>query len=81
VTDNLLVVARRQSDNKVIVSRFLESDGSVEWTYALDFTYNEPPMLIDFKDFSGDRHFSLATRVSSGGFSIARLQINSGNLY
>lgn len=48
----MLVVAK-QLDDKVIVSRVVASDGSVEWTYALDFTYSEAPMLIDFKDLSG----------------------------
>jgi hypothetical protein len=48
----LLVVAKR-SDNKVIVSRVMALDGSVEWTYALDFTYNEAPMLIDYNYLSG----------------------------
>ena len=48
---DLLVVAR-QSDNKVIVSRVRASDGNEEWTYALDFSYSEAPMMIDYQDIS-----------------------------
>jgi hypothetical protein len=69
----LLVVATRQSDRKVIASRVLTSNGTVEWTCALDFTYSEAPMLIDY--IYG--YHSLATKVSAGGFAIARLKINS----
>jgi hypothetical protein len=34
-------------------------------------------MLIDFDILSGQRHHSLATKVSAGVFAIARLKINS----
>jgi hypothetical protein len=74
----LLVIAR-QSDNKVIVSRVRASDGNEEWTYALDFSYSEPPMMIDYHEISNQGHHSLATKVSTGGFAIARLRINIGD--
>ena len=74
----LLVVARK-SDNKVIVSRVRASDGNEEWTYALDFSYSEAPMLIDYHEISNQGHHSLATKVSTGEFAIARLRINIGN--
>jgi hypothetical protein len=77
----LLVVAK-QLDSKVIVSRVLASDGSFDWTYALDFTYSEAPMLIDYKFLSGQGHHSLATKESPGVFAIARLKINfNGTLH
>jgi hypothetical protein len=36
--DDLIVVGRQKSDNKVIVSRVEPYNGTVEWTYVLDFT-------------------------------------------
>ena len=75
--EKFLVVARRKSDSKVIVSRVETSYGDVAWTYALNFTYSEAPMLIDYKYLSDQRHHSLATKASAGGFAIARLKINS----
>ena len=66
----------KRSDNKVIVSRVMELDGSVEWTYALDFTYNEAPMLIDYNYLSDQGHHTLATKESPGVFAIARLKID-----
>ena len=72
-------MAARKSDNKVIVSRINATDGNEEWTYALDILYNEAPMMIDYQDISSQGHHSLATKVSNGEFSIARLRINIGD--
>jgi hypothetical protein len=64
---------------QVIVSLMEVDDGEVEWTYELDFKYDEAPMLIDYKDSSNQGHYSLATKVTGGGFNLARLKINTGN--
>lgn len=72
-------MGKRKSDNKVIVSRVVAYNGNVEWTYVLDFTYSEAPMLIDYKWFHQHGHHSLATKDSAGGFAIARLKIKESN--
>jgi hypothetical protein len=55
-------------------------DGKIKWTYALDFKYAEAPMLIDYMNSSSLGHHSLATKdVSSGGFTIARLKLNTSD--
>ncbi len=73
--DDILVVAR-DTNFQVIVSRVKVDGGSVEWTYSLDFKYDEAPVLIDYKELGGQGHHSLATKVPTGGFTIARLKIN-----
>jgi hypothetical protein len=72
----LLVVAKDQSIDKAIVSRVLTAYFTVVWTYALDFTYSDAPMLIEYKYLANQNHHSLATKDSAGGFAIARLKIN-----
>jgi hypothetical protein len=55
-------------------------NGEVKWTYELDFKYEMEPMLIDYKTKSDQGHHSLATKdVSDGGFTLARLKIDTGN--
>jgi hypothetical protein len=36
-------------------------------------------MLIDYKSLDNIGHHSLATKVSAGGFAIARLEINTAD--
>ena len=76
--EEVLVVARDTS-MQVIVSLMDVDDGDVEWTYKLDFKYDKAPMLIDYKEGISQRHHSLATKASDGGFNIARLKINTDN--
>ena len=64
------------TSQKVIVSLIKVDGGVVKWTYALDFKYTEAPMLIDYKEVSGQGHHSLATKIATGGFTIARLKVN-----
>jgi hypothetical protein len=69
------VVAKKKSDSKVIVSRVLGSNGDVSWTNALEISYSEAPMLVEYKNLDNLGHHSLVTKASSGGFTIARLEI------
>jgi hypothetical protein len=64
---------------QVIVSQMKVDDGDVKWNCALDFTYSEAPMLINFMQKSEKGYHSLASKVSSGGFNIARLKIDKND--
>ena len=65
---------------QVIVSLMKVNGGEIKWTYGLDFKYTEAPMIIDYQDSTGQGHHSLATKdVFSGGFTIAKLLINSND--
>lgn len=75
-----MFVVAKQADNKIIVSRVVDSNGSVYWTYALNFTYSEPPMLIAYQNSGGKGYHTLATKVSGAGFALAWLKIDNGNV-